>query len=266
MPAPNSPIGVFDSGVGGLTVLKELRRALPGRRMIYLGDTARLPYGAKSPETIRRYALQAGKLLVGRGAGRLVVACNTASAHGLGPLREAFPSVPVHGVIEPGAAAAVAASQSGRIAVIATEATVRAGAYETAIRALLPGAEIQSLACPIFVALAEEGWGETEIAEAAARRYLSPLLQGDRPDVVILGCTHFPALKAAIARVLGPGVRLVDSAEAVALSLAAGADVGGAAGSVSFLATDNVERFARVAGHFLPEPIAPGEVELVELG
>lgn len=274
--AADLPIGVFDSGVGGLTVLRALRAALPDERFIYLGDTARLPYGTKSGETVTRYAEQAARVLVARGIKVLVVACNTASAVALGHLEAVFAPLPVIGVIEPGAAAACAASVSGEIAVIATEGTVRGGAYERAIRAARPAAEVVSVACQLFVALAEEGWASGPIAEAVARRYLAGVV-GERPalDCLVLGCTHFPVLREAIAAATGPRVRLVDSAETTAEVVAtcllrSGLRAGhgtrgpGHAG-VRFLATDAPARFVRVGAVFLGEAIAPADVELVDL-
>ncbi|MCY1065971.1 glutamate racemase [Nannocystis sp. RBIL2] len=273
------PIGVFDSGVGGLTVLRALRSALPDERFIYLGDTARLPYGTKSGETVTRYAEQATRVLVGRGIKLLVVACNTASSVALGHLAAVFAPLPVIGVIEPGAAAACGASVSGQIGVIATEGTVRGGAYERAIRAARPGAEVVSIACQLFVALAEEGWVSGPVAEAVAQRYLANVV-GERPglDCLVLGCTHFPVLRQAIAAAVGPRVRLVDSAETTAEVVVdcllrsdlraghrtRGQDGAGQAG-VRFLATDAPARFARVGAVFLGEAIAPEDVELVDL-
>lgn len=180
----NLPIGVFDSGMGGLTVLSALLERLPGEDMIYLGDTARLPYGTKSPRTVARYAAQAAGKLVERGVKLLVIACNTASATALGDLGAAWPQLPVLGVIRPGAEAACAASRSGGIAVIATESTIRNGAYQAAIREIRPQAEVSAQACSLFVPLAEEGWMDGPIVEAVARRYLQPLfpaLRGDFP-------------------------------------------------------------------------------------
>src|SRR4051812_1191681 len=272
------PIGIFDSGVGGLTVLRALRDRLPAEPLLYLGDTARLPYGTKSPETIARYAVQAAGLLVERGIKLLVVACNTASAHALDALRDAYPDIEVTGVIEPGAEAACAASAAGRIAVIATESTARAGAYESAIHRIRSDAEVVTQACSVFVALAEEGWLDGTVAEAAARRYLAPLFEGSgaRPDTLVLGCTHFPLLSPMLKTVVGPDVVLVDSAvttaEVVARMLTR---AGVAAGSgpvpapapapIRLLATDAPDRFARVAANFLPFPISAAMVELVDL-
>lgn len=264
------PIGVFDSGVGGLTVLRALREHLPDESLLYLGDMARLPYGSKSPHTVARYARQAADVLVSRGIKLLVVACNTASALALEELRMAFPRIPVIGVLEPGAAAACAATRSGRIAVIATEGTVRGGAYTRAIRALRPDAEVLAAACPLFVALAEEGWHDGPVVEAVARRYLQPLFDAEPPDVLVLGCTHFPVLARTLAAVAGPGTTLVDSAHTTAETVAATVrrlNLTARTGSteVHYMTTDTPERFARVAEGFLPASLHPRHVELIDL-
>jgi len=267
-----APIGVFDSGIGGLTVLRALTHGLPEERFVYLGDTARLPYGTKSPHSIRRYALQAAGLLRERGVKCLVVACNTASAVALDVLQEEFAPVPVLGVLEPGAAAACGATRSGRIAVIATESTVRDGAYQAAILRRLPGAIVTSTACPVFVALAEEGWIDGPVVQAVAHRYLDEMFGRElQPDTLVLGCTHFPVLAPAIRAVIGPQVTIVDSAETTAAALAGILDgaglcaAGGQPGSVRLLATDGAERFARVGGIFLGRPLVAADVEIVDL-
>jgi glutamate racemase len=272
MRMPDAAIGVFDSGVGGLTVLRSLHERLPRERFIYLGDTARLPYGTKSPESIRRYSIQAAGILRDRGIKCLVVACNTASAVALETLREHFAPLPVLGVLEPGAVAACRASRNGRIAVIATEGTVRGGAYQAAIRRCRPDAQVLARACPLFVALAEEGWIEGEIVEAVAHRYLDGLFHGsDAPDTLVLGCTHFPVFAPVLSRQLGPGVTIVDSARTTAQALAELlADRGleaapTAAGCFSLLATDGPERFARVGSIFLGRAVAAADVELVDI-
>jgi glutamate racemase len=264
------PIGVFDSGVGGLTVLKALRSVMPAEDFIYLGDTARLPYGTKSAETVVRYSLQCADALLERGIRCLVVACNTASASALEVLRRQHPALPVIGVIEPGAKAAVAASASQRIAVIATEGTIDGGAYRTAIHRLNPAARVTSRACSLFVSLAEEGWTDGPIAQAVARRYLDPIFRtDDAPDTLVLGCTHFPALAAAIRAVLPPQVNVVDSAAttaaAVRSEIAGVAAARGARGSVTWLATDGAARFARVGSAFLGETLHAGAVEIIDL-
>jgi glutamate racemase len=264
-----SPIGVFDSGVGGLTVLRALVAALPDEDFVYLGDTARLPYGTKSPQTVARYSVRAAEALTARGIKALVVACNTASASALPALRERFPELPVIGVIEPGARAACEASASGRIAVLATEGTVKGGAYLNAILALRPDAHVTQVAAQIFVALAEEGWSEGTAVDAVAERYLAHL--DARIDTVVLGCTHFPLLAGAIARQVGPGRRVVDSAvtaaRATAAELAARKLERSASrpGGVRLLATDSPERFARVGQRFLGAAIDARNVEAIDL-
>ncbi|MGE0114378.1 MAG: glutamate racemase [Steroidobacteraceae bacterium] len=275
--ARDLPIGVFDSGVGGLTVLRALQSSLPQERFIYLGDTARLPYGTKSAETIIRYSLQAAAYLVGQGIKCLVVACNTASSAALEVLRAHHPDLPIVGVVEPGAAAGCRASSNGRIAVIATEGTVRGGAYQRAITRIRADATVIARACPLFVPLAEEGWVNGPIVEAIARSYLDELFTDSHaPDTLVLGCTHFPVLRPALASVVGQGVTIVDSADTTAeavVELLREHDLfSAAAGSaplrprVRFLATDGRERFARVAAYFLERPISPESVELIDPG
>ena len=276
--AAKRPIGVFDSGVGGLTVLKALQERLPAEDYLYLGDTARLPYGTKSAQSVTRYALQCTRLLVDRGVKLLVVACNTASSVALPALEAAYPGLPVVGVVRPGARAGCRLTRSRKLAVIATESTVAGGAYQAAIRELCPEMEITALACPLFVALAEEGWTEGPVAEETARRYLAPLFNGQDgegreggPDTLVLGCTHFPLLVRAIAAVAGPGVSIIDSAATTAAEVAERlAETGLAApgpgpGAARFLATDGAARFARVGGRFLGRGLAAEDVSLVDL-
>lgn len=266
------PIGLFDSGVGGLTVLAALRRALPGEDLLYLGDTARLPYGTKSAETITRYALQAARKLVERQIKLLVVACNTVSAVALPSLAAAFPDIPVIGVVEPGARAACRASRKGRIAVIATASTTRGGAYPLAIKAQRPEAVVTGLATSLLVPMAEEGWFDGPLVEGIIARYLAPLFvdSAHAPDCLVLGCTHFPLLLKSLQAVAGPDVTLVDSAATTAETVAArlGAEGLGRAepsGRVTFLTTDDPERFAATGSLFLQMQIAPADVELVNL-
>jgi glutamate racemase len=266
------PIGVFDSGVGGLTVLKALRARLPGESYLYLGDTARLPYGTKSSQTVARYAQQAAQLLVDRGVKLLVIACNTASAVAVEHLRRHFFPLPLFGVVEPGAHAACSSSRSGRIVVIGTEGTVRGGAYERAIAGLNPDARVTARACPLFVGLAEEGWVDGEVAEAVARNYLAALFTGEHGhDCLVLGCTHFPVLRQVVTRIVGPGVSIVDSAETTASAVADALQRHDltirsvAPPSIRLLATDDTERFARVGATFLGTPIPADSVELVDL-
>ena len=267
-----SPIGVFDSGVGGLTVLKALRQAMPAEHLVYLGDTARLPYGTKSPQSISRYALQATESLLNRGIKLLVVACNTASAVALEALKAHLSPLPVVGVVEPGAKAAVSARSAGRHLVLATEATVRLGAYTAAIKRRDPDAAVHEIACEMLVALAEEGWTDGEIATAIVRRYVDPIIAGgNQPDTLILGCTHFPLLRPAIRAVVEPGTAIVDSASTTAdavkellASNGSGAPAG-QVGRLNLLATDGATRFARIGGQFLGQQIASSDIEIVDL-
>ncbi len=259
-------IGIFDSGVGGLTVFKEIAELLPGENLIYLGDTARVPYGTKSVKTVQRYALEAAEFLVDQGVKLLVVACNTASAVALPLLRERF-QLPVIGVIEPGARRA-AASQNRRIGVIGTEGTINSGRYPEAIRALVPEAEIFSVACPLFVPLAEEGWAEHEIARLTAVEYLQPLLAA-RIDTLVLGCTHYPLLRRTLTKVLGPTVMLVDSAEETAKTVQRLFQEQGLAhpdhgGHRSFFVTDVPTRFENVGRAFLGGQLT--RAEQVQIG
>ena len=273
MPGDDRPIGVFDSGMGGLTVLRALLARHPSERFVYLGDTARLPYGTKSPETVQAYALQATRLLVSEGVKMVVIACNTASAVALGPLAKALSPVPVIGVIEPGARAGVAATRNNYIAVIATEGTVKGAAYARAIAALNGGIKVVQKPCQLFVALAEEGWTDSPATRAAAEHYLAPLFSGpSAPDTLVLGCTHFPVLADAIRKIIGNDVTLVDSAETTALAVAEALSSGGLGstckangGEARIFATDSPERFARVGAVFLGRPIDPDAVELVDL-
>lgn len=263
------PIGVFDSGVGGLTVLRALIAALPAEDFLYLGDTARLPYGTKSAQTVARYSVRAAEALVARDIKALVVACNTASASALPTLRDRFPRLPVIGVIEPGARAACESSASGRIAVLATEGTVKGGAYVDAILAIRPEAHVTQVAAQIFVALAEEGWSEGAAVDAVTERYLAHL--DARIDTVVLGCTHFPLLAGAIARQVGTSRQVVDSAATTARATAAELEVRGLGreatrpGEVQLVATDSPERFARVGQRFLGTAITERSVEIIDL-
>ena len=211
------PIGVFDSGVGGLTVVSALRRLLPTENIFYLGDNARIPYGNKGAATVERYSFELTGLLLAEGAKAVVVACNTATALAVPRLQETL-KVPVVGVIAPGAAAAVAVTRSGRVGVIGTHATVASGAYERALKKLVPGLEVRAQACPLFVPLIEEGMLDDPLTDQHIARYLRPLLEADI-DTLILGCTHYPLLQHAIARLAGPGITLVDSAQNCALAV-----------------------------------------------
>ena len=210
----SAPVGVFDSGMGGLTVVREMISQLPNESIIYFGDTARVPYGPKSPDTVLRYSREITSYLKGEGVKALVVACNTATAHALPALREDF-DLPIVGVIEPGARAAVSATTSGRVGVIGTAGTIKSRAYEKEIRRLLPEAMIIAQACALFVPLVEEGWIDTEPTRAIARNYLAPLVSAE-VDTLVLGCTHYPLMKTVIGNVIGRDVRLIDSAQETA--------------------------------------------------
>jgi len=281
----NLPIGIFDSGVGGLTVYRALHERLPTERFVYLGDTARVPYGTKSLSTVERYAIENARFLEARGVKLLVVACNTASALALPAIRAAV-SVPVVGMIGPGSRAVVEAARGGvaRVGVVATESTVKSGAYSEAIRALAPGLEVSERACPLFVALAEEGWAETEVARMVAEEYLRPLRERG-VAALVLGCTHYPILRRVIQEAVGEGVRLIDSGEAAARSVEsviereglrrtatqelrdlreAGARARALCDDLDhFYVTDAAERFAHVAERFLGA--APRRLEAVEV-
>jgi len=262
----NQAIGIFDSGVGGLTVFKEIERLLPREDIFYLGDTARVPYGTKSAETVEQYALEAGAFLVDQGVKILVVACNTASAVALPALRERF-NLPVVGVIEPGSRSA-AKSRNGRIGVIGTEGTIGSGRYEEAITGFLPNARVFSTACPLFVPLAEEGWAEHQVAQLAAREYLQPLKQSGI-DTLVLGCTHYPLLRKTLQQEMGDEVDLVDSAEATATTVADLIHQQGLArtkdgGSHVFFVTDVPTRFVRVGQAFLGHELT--QVKQVRIG
>ncbi len=247
------PIGVFDSGVGGLTVLRALVDRLPAEEFVYLGDTARLPYGTKSNEVIIRYSRENTEFLLAKGIKLLVVACNTSSAVALEAISDAT-MVPVVGVIEPGARAAVKASRSGKIGVIGTEATIASGAYTRTIQRMRPEAEIYTRACPLLVPLVEEGWTEGEIAERTVAHYLESLKRSGI-DTLLLGCTHYPLLTDLFRRVLGPGVRVIDSATATAASArdqlrASKMLRRGGEGRTSFFVTETPDRFVRVGRQF----------------
>ncbi|MEI6322665.1 MAG: glutamate racemase [bacterium] len=244
------PIGVFDSGIGGLTVVAALRRTLPAEKILYLGDTARVPYGGKSPETVTRYSKEISDLLVEEGAKMIVAACNTASALAVPSLALSYP-VPFIGVIEPGAAAAVLATHNGKIGVIATRATIASDAYGKAIRSLSADIEVTAIACPLLVPLIEEGLLDDEITRTMLRRYLEPLLRAGI-DTLVLGCTHYPLLKGVIGRICGKKVTLVDSAENCALAVRALISPSGNIAQdgnarLDVMLTDSSEGFLRIA-------------------
>ena len=280
----NLPIGIFDSGVGGLTVYRALHGRLPAERYVYLGDTARVPYGTKSLSTVERYAIENARFLEARGIKLLVVACNTASALALPAIRRSV-GVPVVGMIEPGARAVVrGAGAKGRVGVIATESTVKSGAYRKAIKELAPAVEVFERACPLFVSLAEEGWAATDVAGTVAEEYLRDMRE-QGITALVMGCTHYPILRRVIQEAVREGVRLIDSGEAAAEvveAVIAKEDLRrtatqelrdlGEAGARSrvlcddldhFYVTDAAERFAHVAERFLGS--APRRLEAVEV-
>ena len=267
------PIAVFDSGLGGISVLRALVQRLPGEDFLYFGDSANAPYGVRPVAEVRRLTQDVIGRLYDRGIKAAVIACNTATAAALPALRETWPDMPIIGVIEPGSRAACEASPSGDIAVIATESTIRSGAYAEAILRRRPEAQVRSLACPLFVPLAEEGWFDGPIAEGVVSRYLEPLFEkSPAPDCLVLGCTHYPMLAAAIRKVVGPEVHIVDSAattaEVVKRRLT---DKGlahpqaGRTGRIRFFITDDPQRFTRTGSLFLNMTITDSDVRLVDL-
>lgn len=269
----NRPIGVFDSGVGGLSVVRQIQAQLPEENVLYLGDTARVPYGSKSEASVMKYAKQAADYLCDCNIKALVIACNTASAVGAVALQELIPDIPVVGVIEPGSKAATDATRNNQVAVIATESTVAGQAYDREIHGLSGEIQIRSKACSLFVSLAEEGWVDGSLVEAILARYLTPLFNDPEhhPDTLVLGCTHYPVLKPAIQNVVGPHVTLVDSAETTArhlretlraLSIGAHPDQNG---GLQLMVTDGPERFSRVAELFLGGTVLQADVKVVDL-
>jgi glutamate racemase len=251
----HSPIGVFDSGIGGLTVLRALQERLPQESTVYLGDTARVPYGTKSGDVVTKYSVKNADALMEYGVKLLVVACNTASSVAIPTLRKQLP-IPVLGVIEPGAHAAAKVTKTGHIAVIGTPGTIKSGAYQRALASERPGLQVQALACPLFVPLAEEGWVEGEVPRLVAEKYLASL-RNTKVDTLVLGCTHYPLLSKVISEVVGPGVTLVDSAKATAAraaELLAERDllkIGLSSVERHFLVTDVPDRFIEVGSRFL---------------
>jgi glutamate racemase len=264
----SAPIGVFDSGMGGLTVVREMMSQLPNESIIYFGDTARVPYGPKSPDTVLRYSREITSYLKGEGVKALVVACNTATAHALPALRREF-DMPIVGVIEPGARAAAAVTKTKRVGVIGTAGTIKSRAYEKEIRKLLPDVEVTAQACALFVPLVEEGWLDSEVTRAVARNYLAPIVSAD-VDTLVLGCTHYPLMKTVIGNVVGREVRLIDSAhetarQAAEILRAHGLENGTPDGArYRFIASDAPDTFLGLGERFLGSPI--DRVETVTLG
>ena len=264
----SSPIGVFDSGIGGLTVVAEVMRQLPNEEIVYFGDTARLPYGPKSNDTVTQFAIQDAEFLLGHGVKNIVVACNTASSIAVDALADRY-DVPVIGVIEPGALAAVSSTLTGKVGVIGTEGTIASGAYRRAIGRLDRDIEVVETCCPLFVPLAEEGWTDREVTLVIAHEYLTPLRDA-AVDVLVLGCTHYPILKNTIARVFGPSVRLIDSAEETAREVGErleGLDLARkdeAPPVHRFFVSDVPHRFREQAERFLGAPLPDVSVVTVD--
>ena len=255
------PIGIFDSGVGGLTVFKEVISLLPGEDIIYLGDTAKVPYGTRSPQTVIKYSQEITGFLLRQGIKLLVVACNTSSAVSLPSLQQ-HNEIPVIGVIEPGARRASAMTQNKRVGVIGTEGTVKSRAYERAIQEIDQGITVVTRACPLFVPLAEEGWVGNQVARLTAQSYLRPLCE-EAIDTLVLGCTHYPLLEGVIKEITGDGVYLVNSAKETAKEVKRALEEAGLLthkqknGSYIFYVTDNVERFIHVGERFLGRKLEP---------
>ena len=264
----DSPVGIFDSGIGGLTVARAIYERLPHESTIYFGDTARVPYGPKSPETVKRYSLEILHWLLEQKVKAVVIACNTSTAHALDALQAAAP-VPVIGVIEPGARAAAAASDGGPIGVIGTAGTIASNAYARAIRRVRPDARVEQRACPLFVPLVEEGWFEHPAAELIAREYLAPL-EAAGVSALVLGCTHYPLLKPLLQRVMGPGVRLIDSGEETAAVVAATLERAGLTvppgtePTHRFAVSDDEARFRQVGSRFIGERLGAAELVAVD--
>ena len=258
MPNSDSAIGVFDSGIGGLTVLHQIIEALPNENTVYLGDTARSPYGTKSVDTVLRYSFENSEFLVDKGVKIVVVACNTSTAIALAALQSKL-AIPVVGVIAPGVKRALASTKNRKIGVIGTEATIQSGAYTRALKGEAPSVEVYSRACPLFVPLVEEGWTANQVVDMTIQAYLESLKQSGI-DTLILGCTHYPLLKRAIRKFLGGGVCLVDSAAETAREVEAMLEGASLArkrgkGSHGFFVTDAPDRFIKVGRRFLGERV-----------
>jgi len=262
--ADNRPIGVFDSGIGGLTVLREIMSAVPGESTIYFGDDGRAPYGTKSHESIIKYSLQDMKFLESNNVKLIVIACNTASTHAYGELSRQS-KVPVIEVVNPGARAAVKATRNGKIGIIATRATINSDVYEQAVLSAgsdISGLKVISRACPLFVSLAEEGWWNNEVSRLTAEEYLRPLKEAG-VDTVVLACTHYPLLADTISSVMGPGVQLINSGVAVAAEVKAMLEAEGLSSdglnvSHAFYTSDDPDRFEQVASPFLGRGLPAG--------
>lgn len=252
-------IGIFDSGIGGLTVVKEVMKKLPNENILYFGDTARVPYGNKSPETVTKFSFQNTRFLISKDVKAVVIACNTASAFGIESVMENF-DIPVLGVIEPGANAAAKETKTGRIGIIGTEGTIGSKAYEKAIRRLLPEAEIYGCPCPLFVPLVEEGWAGSKVSYLVAEEYLEPLKKA-KVDTLVMGCTHYPLLKRVVGDVMGPEVTLINPAEETAINLGRILmenkidNRTNENSTCRYYVSDNTSKFAKVGGNFLNKEV-----------
>lgn len=249
------PVGIFDSGIGGLTVVKEVMKILPNEDIYYFGDTARVPYGNKSPETVTKFSFQNTRFLINKDVKAIVIACNTASAFSLGHVMENF-KLPVLGVIDPGARAAVRETKIGKIGIIGTEGTISSKAYEKAIRKLMPDAEILAHPCPLFVPLVEEGWAGSRVSYMVAEEYLAPLKRAG-VDTLVMGCTHYPLLNRVVGDVMGPDVKLINPAEETAIDLKQiltafelQNDINEAS-KCKYYVSDNTDKFSKVGSNFL---------------
>ncbi|MBL7072056.1 MAG: glutamate racemase [Candidatus Omnitrophica bacterium] len=261
------PIGIFDSGLGGLTVLKEIRKILPGEDIIYFGDTARVPYGAKSRDTVIKFSVQNADFLVGLGVKMIVAACNTSSSFSLPTLRRRY-NIPVVGVIGPGAKGAAGATRKLKVGVIGTKATISSDIYKKEIKKINPKIDVIGASCPLFVPLVEEGWLNTDVTEVIARRYLAPLKQKGI-DSIVLGCTHYPLLKPVISRIFGKNVSVIDSASQTAKAVKKILDNNGISNNSGqarcrFYVSDEPELFRKIGSRFLGSRI--NSVKRVEVG
>ncbi len=264
----NAPIGVFDSGIGGLTVLKALRHHFPQQSYVYLGDTARLPYGTKSPETVARYAASLTQELMKQDVKAIIIACNTASTHGMEAVKALAGEIPVIGMIDPASRAALKVTKKGHIGVMATFGTIKSGAYTKAILNLRPDCRISPVACQMLVALAEEGWTDGDIPRSVVHRYLDPIFQHDNaPDTLILGCTHFPIFENLLKDILGNSVTLINSGESASLYLSDHLEIHqkDMMGHVKFIVTDDPVRFSENATKFYDEKLKPEDVTLIDI-
>lgn len=263
----NRPIGIFDSGVGGLTVVKEVMQQLPNEQIIYFGDTARVPYGSKSKETITKFSRQIIKFLLEKNVKAVIIACGTASSNSLKTMRREFEALPIKGVVQPGAIAAVHTTKNNKIGIIGTEGTVRSGAYRKLIQEQNPDIEVYSKACPLFVPLAEEGWVTGDIAKQTAQIYLKDLLQ-EAIDTLVLGCTHYPLLKSCIQEVVGDSVTLVNPATETAAQIKQLLEQENTLRSNSelpvheFYVSDNTEKFEQLALTILQKPYKAQKIDI----